>query len=85
MKNNFYTDGKDYEQYDIAGSTSVITLKRTSWVVTSSTVVFDTKKEALKFISTISFREYWQEVKIWRKDKKWCVSYKHFEEDYEEV
>lgn len=44
-------------------------------------VVFDTKKEAIKFISTISFKEDNQMVKMWKKHRKWVVCYLTQEED----
>lgn len=39
---------------------------------------FNTKSEALKFIETISFRNYYQKVEIIYRNKKWHVYYKEF-------
>lgn len=44
-------------------------------------VAFDTKKEAIKFISTISFKEDSQMVKMWKKHRKWIVCYLTKEEE----
>lgn len=34
---------------------------------------FNTKKEALKFIESVSFRNYYQKVSIIYRRKKWIV------------
>ncbi len=44
-------------------------------------VVFDTKKEALKFIKTIPFKDVPQEVILNKRDKKWVVHYLTLEEE----
>lgn len=35
--------------------------------------IFNTKKEALKFIEKVSFKNHYQEVKIKYRGKKWYV------------
>ncbi len=36
---------------------------------------FNTKKEALKFIEKLSFRDYYQRAEILYRNKKWIVIY----------
>lgn len=39
------------------------------------TKIFNTKKEALKFIEELSFRNYYQKAEIIYRNKKWIVIY----------
>lgn len=43
--------------------------------------IFDKKKQAIKFIETISFKSWYQEVKVIYREKKWYVYYREWRDD----
>ena len=47
----------------------------------TTVAIFSNKKQALKFIEKISFRDWHQEVILIYKDQKWYVYYKEWRDD----
>ena len=47
----------------------------------TTVAIFNNKKQALKFVETISFRSWYQEVIMIYRNKRWYVYYKEWRDD----
>lgn len=49
--------------------------------VSETVYICKTKKEMLDFIKGLSFKDWWQQVRVKYQDKKWYVFYNCLEEE----